>query len=188
MRLLTKTSIGVCFAAGVVMTIAYAAPGDDDSSSSTTKLTAASVGKMSVTDMSLRAVTIEAQIKEDSRHVLHLQSVAHKQKDVIKLNCINDKMVQLKAQNNIFDGIHSGLEGALASGSDERFALFSEITMSASNIKHLREEADVCAGEPELFRQESRNEVTRPLIPDDPAMGDPFTQGVEAPGYASPFR
>jgi hypothetical protein len=188
MRLLTKTSAALLVVGGVVVTISYAAPDDTLSPTNTTKVGPASLGKMSVTEMSLRAVTIETQIKEDSRHVLHLQSQAHKQKDVIKLNCINDKLVQLKAQNNIFDGINSTLQAALATNSEERFSLYAEAGTAGANIKHLREEADVCAGEPELFKQESRNEVTKPLIPDDPAGTYGMSPGVEPPAYASPFR
>lgn len=169
----------------------YAGPNDDTPDPTKPKsptILGGTTAKISVTDMNLRAVGIDAQVKDDNRHVLHLQAVARKQKDVIKLNCINDKLVQIKAQMNIFDGIHSTLTGALTSGSDERYALFAEVIKAGENIKHLREESDVCAGEPELFKQESRNEVHHPLIPDDPATSDPFTQGVEPPGYASPFR
>ena len=42
----------------------------------------------------------------------------------------------------------------------------------------------------ELYKQESDVEVTHPDFPDDPTVDDPFfteVEGVEPPGYASPF-
>jgi hypothetical protein len=46
--------------------------------------------------MRLRREQIQKDIDEDHKHVLHLQALARKEKDVIKLTCINDKLVQMK--------------------------------------------------------------------------------------------
>lgn len=149
--------------------------------------------KLSLPEMVARGESLEVQIKADMRHVLHLQTKARQEKDVIKLNCINDKLVQLKAQVNIFDSANALLKSALESGAtaDDRQSTFTEATQTGAAIKTLRAEADVCVGEPELFKQESSSEVKRPDIPDDPAGNDPFGPGgggFEAPAYASPFN
>lgn len=148
--------------------------------------------KLSLPEMVARAGTLEVQIKADMRHVLHLQATAKKEKDVIKLNCINDKLVQLKAQQNIFDSAHGSLLAGLDTGTaEDKQATFTEVTDTAAAIKTLRAEADICVGEPELFKQESSAEVKRPSILDDPAGTDPFGEGgsgFEAPAYASPFN
>ena len=147
---------------------------------------------LSLPEMVARAEVIEGQIKADMRHVLHLQSRARKEKDVIKLNCINDKLVQLKAQVNIFDSAHAslkaGLEGSITA--EDRQSTFAEVTATGEAIKSLRAEADICVGEPELFKQESSAEVKRPTILDDPSASDPFDPGgpFEPPAYASPFN
>jgi hypothetical protein len=189
MTLLAKGAL-VLLAAGIgVTTISFAGPDDADTPDKpVSRVSGGTTGRLSIGDMTIRAAGIESQIKDDYRHVLHQQSVARRAKDVIKLNCINDKLVQLKAQMNIFDGIHSSLTSALAGTNDERYALFGEVTLAGENIKRLRQEADVCAGEPELYKQENRPEWRGPQIPDDPTSGDPFGQGVEPPAYASPFR
>jgi hypothetical protein len=163
-------------------------PGADPSAAKPTKV-AANV-KLSLPDMVARAATVEVQIKGDMRHVLHLQSKARQEKDVIKLNCINDKLVQLKAHVNIFDSAHGLLKAALeADGTaDDKQATFGEVTSTGEAIKVLRAEADICVGEPELYKQETSSEVKRPQILDDPAGKDPFGGGFEAPGYASPFN
>jgi hypothetical protein len=147
--------------------------------------------KLSLPEMVTQAGTFEGQIKADVRHVLHLQTKARQAKDVIKLNCINDKLVQLKAQVNIFDSAHASLKAGLEAGgtADEKQSTYAEVTETAGAVKTLRAEADVCVGEPELFKQESSSEVKRPEIVDDPGGTDPFTDGpFEAPAYASPFN
>jgi len=149
---------------------------------------------LSLPEMVARTEAIDAQIKADMRHVLHLQTKARQAKDVIKLNCINDKLVQLKAQVNIFDSasalLKAGLEGGGSGSADDKQAAFAEVTSTGGEIKTLRSEADVCVGEPELFRQESSAEVRRPEIPDDPGGRDPLGGGgpLEPPAYASPFN
>jgi hypothetical protein len=162
-------------------------PGADPSAAKPTMV--ANV-KLSLPDMVARAATVEVQIKGDMRHVLHLQAKARQEKDVIKLNCINDKLVQLKAHVNIFDSAHALLKAGLEAEStaDDKQATFGEVTSTGEAIKILRAEADICVGEPELYKQETNSEVNRPQIPDDPAGKDPFGGGpFEAPGYASPF-
>jgi hypothetical protein len=177
-------------AAAVLAGSSYAqspAPGADPSAKP------AKVVKLSLPEMVARAEAIEVQIKDDMRHVLHLQAKARQAKDVIKLNCINDKLVQLKAQVNIFDSAHASLKAGLdgSSAADDQQATFAEATETGGAIKTLRAEADICVGEPELFKQESSAEVKRPEIPDDPGAGDPFDPAggpFEPPAYASPFN
>ena len=118
------------------------------------------------------------------RHVKILQASARRDKDVIRLNCVNDKLVQIKPQMNIFDQAIRAVENS--SESDDRAALFADVSGASENIRRLREEADQCIGEPTLST-ESRSGFTGPDIPDDP-YGDPFSPPIEPPGYASPFN
>lgn len=178
----------VAVAAGFVGTaILHADPDPNEPATHTT--TGSTLGKISPADMSVRIGQLEVQVKDDGRHVLHLQAFARKQKDVIKLNCINDKLIQLKAQQNIFDGVHNELSPLLSSGTDtpNRYSLFGEITLGAENIHKLRQEADACVGEPEILG-ETANSFVGPTLPDDPTKGDVWGTGVEPPGYASPFN
>lgn len=147
--------------------------------------------KLTPPEMLARTESIQGQIQADMRHVLSLQKRARDAKDVIKLNCINDKMVQMKAQQNIFESAQITLKAAAEGGStgDDTQGFFLSVTETGESIKKLRAEADICVGEPELFKQESSNEVKRPDILDDPAGDDPFTDDpFEPPGYASPYN
>lgn len=190
MRFRKKPWVTVLLAAVIASGSTYAqapVPGADPAGSSKP----GKALKLTLPEMIARAETIDAQIKGDMRHVLHLQAKARQEKDVIKLNCINDKLVQLKAQVNIFDAAHASLTAGLESATAEnKQGTFGEVTETGSQIKTLRAEADICVGEPELFKQESSAEVTRPTIIDDPGAADPFDAGgtFEPPAYASPFN
>jgi hypothetical protein len=145
-------------------------------------------------EMRLRTEQIQKDIDEDNKHVLHLQALARKEKDVIKLTCINDKLVQIKAQMNLFDNSVLALEGAINNTDDTPRTIFAEIEKAGSDVKKLRGEADACAGELEMYKQESKTDVDRPDL-DDPTDGDPFHDPVvmgdpeiDQPGYATPYR
>jgi hypothetical protein len=146
--------------------------------------------KISVGEMSGRAASFQTQAQADLTHVVQLQAKARKDKDVIKLNCINDRLVQLKAQMNIFEASLSVLTAGLANPAGDNQGLFNDVSVNADSIKRIRAEADVCAGE-DLLKQESSTTVDAPDIVDDPTTWDPewdpSMDDVEPPGYASPF-
>jgi len=142
-------------------------------------------------EMQVQAAT--KAIESDNRHVLHLQAIARKEKDVIKLTCINDKLVQVKAQQNLFDSALLQLEAVAESPGGTQAAL-EDVNKIAAEVKKLRGEADGCAGELEMYKQESRTDVDRPEL-DDPTDGEPLNEpetmgnpDVDVPAYATPFR
>ncbi len=145
---------------------------------------------LSPAEMETGAKKFEEQLQSDMRTVLHLKEAVRKAKDVIKLNCVNDRLVQIMAQRNIADSQNAELQAALGKGAPESQALYGSLQGTAEGVRHLREEASACVGEPELFKQEGV-EVTHPDIPDDPITDNPFDDApdvsVEPPGYASPF-
>jgi len=139
---------------------------------------------LSQVEIGVRVRTLHDQTRADARHIQHLQQIARKQKDVIKLNCVNDKLVQVKPQMNIADTQEAELDGAKDA---DRMTIFEGISQAAENVRRLREEADQCIGEPIAQGSESSNSFTGPQIPDDPTKG--FGGGlIEPPVYASPFN
>jgi len=126
------------------------------------------------------------------RHVVAVKEKAAKQKDVIKLTCVNDRLVQLKAQMNIADSARASLLATLDKDGQESTTAYADVTASGDEIRKLREGADACMGETELSKQESGVEVDRPEIPDDPNTIDPYETdpmvSVDPPGYASPYH
>ncbi len=145
---------------------------------------------VSIADMRTRSIAVLQQIGNDGRLALSLREVARRQKDVIKLNCVNDKIVEVKAQQNIADDTNRALLVALDANSDDRHAEFTKLNQTAAAVHLLREEAKECIGGPELYKQESGNQVDRPETPDDPTV-DPTLPGngwvIEPPRYSSPY-
>ncbi|HEY5948114.1 MAG TPA: hypothetical protein VIV40_21610 [Kofleriaceae bacterium] len=151
-----------------------------------------SASALSVDDMRLRSEEMMKANESSYRELLHLKEQAKKQKDVIKLNCINDKLVQLKAQITITEETNTQLQASLTSSNDDRYALFVKLSTDNASVTRIRDEGRACIGEPELYKQESGVDVTRPDIPDDPGTIDPYDPGgvvvIEPPGYASPYN
>lgn len=147
---------------------------------------------LSASDVQAKAAVIMAQLPEDYRHVMYLKEQARKSKDVLKLTCVNDKLVQIKAQMNLADTTNADLQAALTNNSaDGRATFYVNLQTTSDSVASLRRDADVCAGTPELYKQEAGVTVEAPDLP-DPAGGDPFgVEGngeIEPPGYASPFN
>jgi DNA polymerase III gamma/tau subunit len=144
--------------------------------------------QLSSDEMKAKSIALAGQVRVDIQRVQHLQTVARQQKDVIKLSCVNDKFVKLKAETNIFDKANEELTQVL--DTDQRFTSFTRVERAADASHKVREEAEACAGEAEVGAAESQTTVTTPEIPDDPTTGgmpggnDP---AIEPPGYASPF-
>jgi len=138
----------------------------------------------SMADLQARVNMMREQTRVDARHIQHMQAVARREKDIIKLNCVNDKLVQVKPQMNIADSAAAELA---SSREGERMLAFESLTQATENIRRLREEADQCIGEPITTGGESSNSFTGPGSVDDPTKGFGHNP-IEPPGYASPFN
>lgn len=143
--------------------------------------------QLSEIEMTQRGVDLQTQTREDLEHVQQLQALARKDKDVIKYACVNDKLIKLKAEANIFDIAHADLTASLST--DARFTTYSAVTSAADRVHKVREEADGCAGEPELNSGDTGNSFNPPEIVDDPTKANPLgdSSSIEPPSYASPY-
>jgi hypothetical protein len=163
MKLLAKIGVVVALG-GAGMTLLYAQPTSGDAA-----------GNANVEQASL----ILAKAKEDAQHVKQLQQLARQEKDVIKLNCINDKLVQLRPQLNMADSMMAEIRGGSANLDGMRGV--------GDSIRKLREAAAGCIGEP-MLGTDSVNSFTHPPMydptGDDGTYGDP----LEPPAYASPVN
>jgi hypothetical protein len=121
--------------------------------------------------------------------VVELQGLARKQKDVIKLNCVNDKLLQVKQLLNIAESARTDMVESIAQQSDDgRYHHFGQITIASEKVSSLRDEAEACIGEELIFLGPTQIDVDEPEIPDDPTQDD-FLQPpeVEPPAYSSPY-
>ena len=137
------------------------------------------VGDAGTDEAMVRGQQLRNEMLEDGHHVQHLQALARREKDVIKLNCVNDKLVQIRPLLNIGDRAQADIAAGQAGG-------MAELTNARQTVHRLREAADQCIGEPSLGN-ESINTYTHPPI-FDPTATDPWGPTFEPPGYASPMN
>jgi hypothetical protein len=158
------------------------------SASATATVSGNTQAKISAEDMKGQVTTLTAQAGIDAHHVEQLRLTARRQKDVIKLNCVNDKYLQIKSLLNLMDEASARLEVAILSkDEDARYHEYTMFTVSAEKVRALRGEADGCVGEELTYLGETVVDVKKPEIPDDPTDDNPFDNVIEPPAYASPF-
>jgi hypothetical protein len=144
--------------------------------------------KLTAPEMSEKIGGIRTQVESDYQHVQHLATVARKQNDIIKLTCVDNKLVEIKAEMNLLDTSYAQFQAQVAAGSDTMRASYLSVDDFGTKIHALRGDADVCAGVPELTKQESGGSATHPEFPDDPTQFPSGNWSLEPPGYASPFN
>lgn len=124
------------------------------------------------------------------KRMVELQQLARKQKDVIKLNCVNDKLLQVKQLLNIAESSRTNMVEAIANRDEPaRTHQFGQVTIAHEKAGVLRDEAEACIGEELVFLGPTEVQVDEPELPDDPTEDNAFdiNDMLEPPGYASPF-
>jgi hypothetical protein len=147
---------------------------------------------LSPQEMTSRAGSHLAEMESAQSRLTALQTAARESRDIIKLNCVNDKLLQLKQLLNIAESARSGLTVAISGRNEgDRYHQFTVITVSVEKARGLRDEAEACIGEELVFRGRASIDVDAPDIADDPTRSDPFSLGasfdLERPTYATPF-
>jgi len=87
-------------------------------------------------------------MNETLKHIQTLQDTARRQKDIIKLNCVTDKLVQAKVNINISEQAMNSMQESIAR-SDEggRTHEFTRLTIVNQKVTMLGAEAENCIGE-----------------------------------------
>lgn len=144
--------------------------------------------KLSAEEMRAKADLHVRSMQEAAAKLNRMRDAARESKDIIRLNCVNDKLLQVKQLLNIAESAHADLGQSLDDGN--RVHQFSMVTISAEKTSVLRDEAEACLGEELVFAGPTTISVDSPNIVDDPTRGDPFQLGgfdLERPTYATPF-
>jgi hypothetical protein len=145
------------------------------------------VANLSPEDMVAEAENLIRGMQTLLKKVVGLQQVARKQKDVIKLNCVNDKLLQIKQLMNIAEGATTNMHEAIAQDDDPaRYHEFGKIVIASQQVNALAGEAETCIGEELVFLGPTEVTADEPELPDDPDEDTP-EDAIEDPGYASPY-
>ncbi len=112
---------------------------------------------------------------------------ARDQKDIIRINCLTDKLVQVKASSGVADRSFTTMQESLTRG-DRGSSLheFTRITIINQNVQVLAGEAEACVGEELSYVGATRVDVEEPTAP-DPNPGTPEPTVPERPPSASPY-
>ena len=121
---------------------------------------------------------------------LALQDQAKREKDIIRLNCVTDKLVQARVNVNIGEQSMASLqESVTRSDAGESTHEFTRLTIVNQKVTVLGAEAENCIGEDLSFVGATRVDVeVDPNIPQyDPTQpGSPFID-ITRPPEASPL-
>ena len=112
------------------------------------------------------------------RRIQTLQDQSKREKDIIRLNCVTDKVVQARVNLNIAEQSMAGLQESIAKADEgERTHEFTRLTIVNQKVLVLGAEAENCIGE-DLRSSEPRASMSRsirifrsttPLSPPAPA-------------------
>jgi hypothetical protein len=130
------------------------------------------------------------KMQETQRRVMQLQTKAKKDKDMVKLNCVNDKLTQLRGHMVVTDQSMSTLVIDIAKGDDTaRQHEFTRISILYQKVVTLGTEAEQCIGEDVSYVGATRVdvEIDPSIPPTDPTQPDLPVPDVTRPPEASPF-
>jgi TolA-binding protein len=87
------------------------------------------------------------QMKGALKQVLGRVEEARNEKDVVKLNCVNEKLTQIKALLKVAEQADVALHEAIANRDPGADTEFSKVGIARTKIDALRSDADQCVGQ-----------------------------------------
>jgi hypothetical protein len=135
------------------------------------------------TEMQGNADGLLAKMREVLKRVVEVRGIAKRQKDIIKLNCVNDKLLQVKQLLNIAESSRTNLDASIADNDESgRYDYYTNIVYSHDQTLALGAEAENCIGEDLSYLGPSETTVEGGDEPDDPTQTeDPDFPEVELP-------
>lgn len=145
---------------------------------------------LSPQDMLTQAQTYRVNMLQTTQRLNQMVEESRRQKDVIRLNCLTDKVVESNANMNILEKALLSLQDAAARNNQaDATHEFTRVTIVNQKVQILGAEAEGCVGEELQFVGATKVDVeVSPDVRDDdttqPTQVDP---GFERPPAASPF-
>jgi hypothetical protein len=133
-----------------------------------------------------------ARMKSAMKSVLQRVEDARNEKDVVKLNCVNEKLTQVKGLLKVAEQADVALNEAVARKDEAADTEFQKISMARAKVDGLRGEADQCIGqlayvvdsETTVEVEQPDNlpslDVTRRQPPPEPAVSPPVVRAPPA--------
>ncbi|MEO0811415.1 MAG: hypothetical protein AAFY60_01035 [Myxococcota bacterium] len=123
-------------------------------------------------DKAAQADKYIANMKSVLKTVLKYLEEARDERDVVKLNCVNEKLTAVKGLLRISETSDVTLREALARRDpDAAGHEFEKIAIAARKVEQLRAESEACVGELAVYSGDTQVEVV--VSGEPPASGDP---------------
>jgi hypothetical protein len=150
----------------------------------------ANAQQLSTSEKQGRAERMLGEMRDALRRVTEILGEARASKDIVQLNCVNEKLTQVKGLLRISEDASVKMYDAIASGAQDVINHeFTKISVAHQKTVILRAEAEQCVGELSVYTGET--EVTVEIDPDisdrDPTDPDSPPPGPEVPPVASGF-
>lgn len=87
------------------------------------------------------------RVKSALKQVLARVEEARNEKDIVKLNCVSEKLAQLKQILSVAEGAEVALQEAVAKSDPGSDAEYSKIAIARGKADQLRTEAEECVGQ-----------------------------------------
>jgi hypothetical protein len=131
------------------------------------------------------------KMKEALARVNTLAEEARKDKDVIRLNCVNEKLIGIRGMLSIAEASYTALKDAVSrDDADERTHEFTKLQIAYTKAMELKAEAESCAGEVTIYFGDTVLDTTvDPEVPEeDPTTITPPDLGglIDRPTETSP--
>lgn len=118
-----------------------------------------------------------------------LRKAREEERDIQKINCINDKQAAIKGFLKVAEQSYVKLESAVSSGDTEESSHhYTLISVSNQKIDQLTEEARLCAGEVERYAEGTKVEVDVDDDVADPPSYLPGPEGLTPLPELTPFQ
>lgn len=127
-----------------------------------------------------------ARMKASLKQVLARVEEARNEKDVVKLNCVNEKLTQIKALLKVAEQADIALHEAVANKDPGASSEFVKIGIARSKVEVLRGQSEQCIGQLAYIVDEKTTvEVEQPSLPEghDP---DSRERGRRGPPFPAP--
>lgn len=123
--------------------------------------------------------------------VLKFLEQAREERDVVKLNCVNEKLTSIKGLLKISEQADVSMQEALARRDGETAAHeFEKIAIARNKVEQLMAESESCVGELAVYSGDTSVEVVMGDVPQADPTRDivPPVDVVVRPPAASPFQ
>jgi hypothetical protein len=188
-RVLSRWTGKLGLALMLVGTTVLAQPADDPEAAPT-EVKFRKGSQLTAEEQLTQAEVYLTKMKSVQTEVGKLAEKARADKDIIKLNCVNDKLIQIKGNMNLAEKTRDALKVAAARNDEgERNHEFAKLTITYQKVTVLGQEAEACIGEDIAFVGATKVdvEVDKDIPEEDPTEEPPPPLPIVRPPLASPF-